>query len=175
MRLIDFGNNSRIYTKNIKFYDIEELKYKCRSYGRYASSSDFVEYLQRPSCNENMTLRYDVSQIKNWNDYVEYMELYLRRVVSWNPFYTGPLNLETTYILHELLQIIKSKIVPFESQPGFYIENADYGPYLQVPYIFLQGPKNEMQSIIYEAENYLNINYNPFFSLLKIDNEIFLI
>lgn len=125
------------------------LRDRSKLFGRFADPESFDEYLVKSAFSENMTSPYDYTTITTWDMLTHYIRLYLNRVISSTPFYTGPYSLETTYILSELLNIVDTGILPIDSEPGFFIETSTfYDSYLQLPYLQLLAPVPLLEYII---------------------------
>jgi len=143
-----------------------------RKYGRYANERTNYKYLMREAVDPSMTDQYDLETILHWDELVQYMKLYLLRVISSTPFYPAPYNGETFYILPELIEINNLGLLSIDSAPGFYIDGSEPSEsFIQLPYIEIGGPISIVNNILKTSSTFKSsIQGKKYFSIVDYSN-----
>lgn len=138
----------------------KHMVHTSKLYGRYIPENLEYKYLVDRGMKEEMASPYDFNTILNWDGAVHCIKLFLTRTISSIPSHTGPFNMETFYIIPELLTINNMSILTMDSEPGFFLNGSEqYGPRLQLPYLQIVAPFSRIQKIFNNTSQYVQ-TYN---------------
>lgn len=99
---------------------------------------------------------YDHTKVRTWNDVINYSILFLNGKIPKTVFHSGVYASETLYILDFLKEIHQYGFLTLDSQPGCVIDGLTHEPtkninascMIQLPYINLVGPIEQLQKLI---------------------------
>jgi len=92
--------------------------------------------------------QYYASGVTNWRELCGYHILFLEGKVPGTPIHPGPWSKETKFIMQPLKRILNASILTLDSQPGLFVEDREFGSYMQKPYIKIGGRLDRLKRIL---------------------------
>jgi len=86
------------------------------------------------------------------------------------PGNAGPPSRETLLIVESLRRIIAAGFVTWDSQPGIVVEQQNRNRYIQIPYLHLSGPPDQLQALLTRLNGILYEGQQP---VLLVDRQTY--
>ena len=146
---------------------VEQFSGPMHMTGADISSSDISSSDEKRVCiyDEDICNRFFAQRVKNWSDVCRYHILFLQGKTPGTPDHPGPWNRETRYIIDPLIRMLRSNILPRDSQPGLLVQDDTSEDYMQKPYLSLGGPAGRIHRILVKL-------LNPPSDNITLDNSI---